>query len=596
MICGYCSETIEGTPDVCPACSETPLLDARYRLDTIVGRGAMGVTYRAERLSDGRIVAIKELPFRRIDAVKTKAMFAREARVLEQLDHPGIPAYLDDFLGGVGKNLSLYLVQTFVEGQTLKAEMTARRWREDEVLALIADVADILVYLHELSPPVIHRDIKPGNIMRRADDSLALIDFGAVRDALDDEHTGGSTVVGTYGFMAPEQFRGDASPASDLYALGATAVALLSRKTPDTMVDVAGHLDWTPHIDVHPHTQALLEGLLQIDPTRRSQKARTVAQHCRSAIAAIEAARTAQPVAPARNPAPKFAPAIADRAPAPQAIEFTDRGPPPKASPKTGLIAGVALFMIAVVVIIAAASTRPNHSAALVDPAKRCGEKPCPPVARGLKGLEFGMTHEEAVAALPALADVPFTHRYLPVGIMNLNRDAPQLLGKRAEISTTLGSLPATCELDFVDSGRLARMQCRLEPLRSEGSHIAAQDALVAALSERYGPPSNQWSGEPNQYMDKFQHDWKWEDKGATLHLSSWYSDTSKMMPSLQIKPDSKISLTNESPEYQRIVDAAEARVIDARRAHDAQEQRKADEATRKAREALSNGKLGDDL
>ncbi|MGK0359635.1 MAG: hypothetical protein ACI9U2_001941 [Bradymonadia bacterium] len=603
MICGYCSETIEGTPEACPACAETPLLDARYRLDSIVGRGAMGVTYRAERLADGHIVAIKELPFRRIDAVKTKAMFAREARVLEQLDHPGIPAYLDDFLGGVGKNLSLYLVQTFVEGQTLKAEMAARRWREDEVLALIADVADILVYLHELSPPVIHRDIKPGNIMRQADGSLALIDFGAVRDALDDEHTGGSTVVGTYGFMAPEQFRGDASRASDLYALGATAVALLSRKTPDTMVNVAGHLDWAPHVDVHAQTRALLDDLLQIDPTRRSQKARTVAHRCRAAITAIQAARAAKPATPSqRAPTPALPglihPALGPNVVAPNErfveVESTDFGPTPQRAGRGALFAtgGLAL-MILIIGVMAAVSNAPKNSAStFVDPARRCGDTPCPPVARGLKGLEFGMTRIQAIEALPELANATSKSKHLPIDIMNLGAIGQlKQLGDVAVVSTTLGGLPTTCEVEFLDAGTLTGMTCTLDPPTSKASHVAAQDALSAALIKRYGPPSEQWSGSQNAYMDEINRTWSWTDDKATLKLKSNFSDFAGMTA-----VTSSLVLVNEGPEHRRILDAAEAEREAGQRAQRAQTKREGEEAARKAREALESGNLADDL
>lgn len=608
MICGYCSETIKGQPEVCPACNEAPLLDARYRLDRIVGRGAMGVTYRAERLEDGRIVAIKELPFRRIDAVKTKAMFAREARVLEQLDHPGIPAYLDDFLGGVGKNLSLYLVQTFVEGQTLKAEMSARRWREDEVLALIADVADILTYLHELSPPVIHRDIKPGNIMRRADDSLALIDFGAVRDALDDEHTGGSTVVGTYGFMAPEQFRGDASPAADLYALGATAVALLSRKTPDTMVDVAGALDWAPHIDVHPQTRALLDDMLQMDPARRSQKARVVARRCRAAIAAISTARDAPSTPRAPTPGPTPSPAINAPNIAQSAVEdafedahIVDHPPKPTAAAagKGGAIAAVGMMLVILLIgIMAAVSNAPRpETVKMIDPAKRCGTTPCPPVARGLKGLKFGMTRTEANAVLPALADAQTTTEHLPIDIMNLG--APRMrkaLGDTAHLSTTLGGLPATCELNFLDMGRLTRMACTLDPQKTKAAHVAAQDALVGALTERYGPPSDTSSGSENPYMDQIERRWSWVDEHATLELRSDFSNFAGMVNSKLLSATSKLVLTNDGPEHRRIINAAEAEQRILERKARAEEQRKAEAAARRAREALNTGKLVDDL
>ncbi|MEZ4474291.1 MAG: protein kinase [bacterium] len=130
-----------------------------------------------------------------------------------------------------------YLVQEFVAGPTLAAELTRRRYTEDEVLAILDELAEVLAYLHRLMPPVVHRDLKLKNVIRRSSDQkLVLIDFGAVRDVVADPRVGGSTVAGTYGYMAPEQFRGEASPQSDLYALGVLGVVLLSAAS---LVDLA---------------------------------------------------------------------------------------------------------------------------------------------------------------------------------------------------------------------------------------------------------------------------------------------------------------------------------------------------------------------
>lgn len=626
MICGFCSESLTDEPAVCPACGQSPLLDARYRLERIVGRGAMGVTYRAERLEDGQAVAIKELPFRRIDAVKTKALFEREARVLEQLDHPGIPAYLDDFVGGVGKNLSLYLVQAFVEGDTLTAEQAQRRWREDEVLAITAEVADILTYLHELSPPVIHRDIKPGNVMRRPDGRLALIDFGAVRDALDDEHTGGSTVVGTYGYMAPEQYKGDASPASDLYALGAMTVAMLARKTPDALVDVSGRLDWQRHLDVHPQTAALLNALLQVDPRQRPQRARDVAARCRQAIAAIEADRNAPvPMQPVPKPAP-VRPAPAPNAPytlnapnAPNALNAPNAPEalvsvwkPPAESPITSSptrpvrqAGGVKLIAISVMILalMVAGMLALTHSESSIPQRvdeRRCGDQPCPPVAQGLKGLRFGMTIAEATAALPALASAKRSRKHLPIGIMDLNRPmltrSTPLPGEVLTVQTTLGNLPAKCTLDFIDAGKLTHMACRLAKQTTRDSHMAAEQALLAALTKRYGPPSSQHS-DNGVLVSNHEAQWRWADDQAELSLASKFMDFGALTGGATgLSPTSELTVTNHGQAHERVMQAAQEAQDAAREQAAAVERRKAEEAARKAREALKSGKLGDDL
>jgi len=270
MLCAACGEAVPNTGAAgCPHCGADPLLDGRYRLDAVVGRGAAATTYRALRLHDGVVVAVKEMPLHRARGEKAQALIAREARVLRELSHPAIPRGVDDFSIGAGKQAHLYIVQTFIEGRTLADEGRDKRYSQDEVLGIAEALLDILSYLHGLSPPVIHRDIKPANVLRRPDGSLALIDFGSVRDVLRDAELGGSTVAGTFGYMAPEQFQGDADPRSDLYGVGALAVALLTRKEPRSMLDHNGRIVWEPHVQLHPATIRFLRRMLQPELSRR---------------------------------------------------------------------------------------------------------------------------------------------------------------------------------------------------------------------------------------------------------------------------------------------------------------------------------------
>ena len=159
--------------------------------------------------------------------------------------------------------------RTSSKGASLKVEQEQRRYTESEVLALMSELLDVLAYLHRLSPPVIHRDIKPANIMRRPDGSLALIDFGSVRDVIRDAQTGGSTVAGTFGFMAPEQFAGEATPATDIYGLGATAIALLSRQDPATLHQRSGQFEWQQAVSLSPAARDLLAEMVSLDPAQR---------------------------------------------------------------------------------------------------------------------------------------------------------------------------------------------------------------------------------------------------------------------------------------------------------------------------------------
>ena len=275
MICANCHETTDAA--TCHGCGDPPLLQGRYRLDAVVGRGASGTTFRATRLTDGLVVAVKELDYRKLESFKTEELFERESRVLRQLDHPGIPSYVDAFSVEAGRHIALYLVQEFIDGPTLEQEGLRRRYDEDEILDVLEELAEILAYLHSREPPVIHRDIKPRNAMRRErDGQLVLIDFGSVRDVIEDHQQGGSTIAGTVGFMAPEQLAGVATPASDVYGLGALAVRLLSGKEPHQMLDPHHRLDWRAHVDVSAQVARLLERMLELDLEERPKDGRAL--------------------------------------------------------------------------------------------------------------------------------------------------------------------------------------------------------------------------------------------------------------------------------------------------------------------------------
>ena len=178
------------------------------------------------RLSKTDLVVIKELSISNLENWKNKELFEREIAVLNSLNHKQIPNLIDNFELGDGSDKCHYLVMEYIEGVNLEEEISKKRYTENEVLELIEELLNILDYLHSFSPPIVHRDIMPSNIIcRKVDNKLVLIDFGAVTEALKVE--GGSTVVGTYGYMAPEQFMGQASVQSDYYSLGAIMIKLL---------------------------------------------------------------------------------------------------------------------------------------------------------------------------------------------------------------------------------------------------------------------------------------------------------------------------------------------------------------------------------
>src|SRR5262249_13143492 len=155
-------------------------------------------------------------------------LYEREVRVLRALRHPGIPRLLDTFEDPPGTH---GIVMEKAPGATLKAIATKARFSDDELRDVMRRLLAILDYLHGREPPVIHRDVQPANTVRGAGGGLMLVDFGGVLEALREE--GGSTVVGTFGYMAPEQLHGAATPRTDLYGLGATIVALAGRVEPE---------------------------------------------------------------------------------------------------------------------------------------------------------------------------------------------------------------------------------------------------------------------------------------------------------------------------------------------------------------------------
>ncbi|MEL6401742.1 MAG: serine/threonine-protein kinase [Cyanobacteria bacterium J06626_4] len=240
------------------------LVQARYKIMNVLGRGGSGITYRAEDAFTGRQVALKELSLKGLNDWKKLELFEREARVLEDLDHPAIPDYVDYFQVDTADNRLFYIAQEIAEGQSL-AELVAagERFSETEVERIAAALLAVLQYLHGLNPPIIHRDIKPQNLIRGNDGCIYLVDFGAVQTAYREATAFGSTVVGTYGYMAPEQFRGQAYPTTDLYGLGTTLLNLLTHQNPGDLPQKRLMIDFRPVITVSERFADWLDGLLE---------------------------------------------------------------------------------------------------------------------------------------------------------------------------------------------------------------------------------------------------------------------------------------------------------------------------------------------
>ena len=200
-----------------------------YIIQGLLGTGGMGTVYRAQDLRLGRAVAIKVINAGR-GAPGFAARFQREARVLAQLDHPNILPLWD--VGQAGD--LLYLVTPVVEGGSLR-DLRLRLGGSVPVaraLGLVAQVADALHHAHQRG--VVHRDVKPGNLLLHADGRVMLADFGIARSANDHPDVSASDLaIGTPHYIAPEQALGDqVDGRADIYSLGAVLYELLSGRTP----------------------------------------------------------------------------------------------------------------------------------------------------------------------------------------------------------------------------------------------------------------------------------------------------------------------------------------------------------------------------
>ena len=240
-----CLEVNQAQTKFCTSCGEKLVLRERYRPLKIIGEGGFGRTFQAvdEDKPSKPFCVIKQF-FPQAQGTKNleKAakLFAQEA---ERLDGLGRHSQIPELLAYFTQNNRQYLVQEFIDGQNLKQELEeSGAFSENQILELLKSLLPVLEFIH--SQQIIHRDIKPENIIRRRkDNQLVLVDCGAAKYATMTALGRTGTVIGSAGYVAPEQSVGKASFVSDIYSLGVTCIHLLTQIEPFDLFDVSEN-DW----------------------------------------------------------------------------------------------------------------------------------------------------------------------------------------------------------------------------------------------------------------------------------------------------------------------------------------------------------------
>ena len=246
------------------------ILQGRYPITSHIGQGGMGTVYQAKDIRlNNRLVAVKEFDPAQLalgDQQIALQAFQQEAAILAGLSHPGLTAVHDYF----PENNKFYLVMEFVQGETLQRawERVGQGFAEAQVVTWAQELCDVLSYLHSQHPPIIFRDLKPGNIMVQPNGRLKLIDFGIARH-FDPTKTRDTTRFGTPGYAAPEQYgQGQTDARSDVYALGVVAHQLLTGydpgNTPFNLPDIASF-----SISLSPAVMSAVRQAVKIDPQQR---------------------------------------------------------------------------------------------------------------------------------------------------------------------------------------------------------------------------------------------------------------------------------------------------------------------------------------
>ncbi len=205
------------------------ILDQKYEVIRVLGKGGMGVVYLCENKRLGNLWAIKEV----VQDMKNEGILA-EANILKNLNHTGIRRIVDIFY----ENNCIYMVQDYVEGQTLKEYVKVNgKLKTEKICKITSDLCDILGYLHNKKPAIIYRDIKPSNIIITSTGKIVLIDFG-ISKVCNSDNEKDIVSAGSNGFAAPEQYgSGRCCAATDIYGIGMLMYFMVKGRIPATGIE-----------------------------------------------------------------------------------------------------------------------------------------------------------------------------------------------------------------------------------------------------------------------------------------------------------------------------------------------------------------------
>jgi eukaryotic-like serine/threonine-protein kinase len=257
------------------------VLHNRYRIVKLIGQGGFGAVYRAWDTSLNQACAVKE----NLDtSTEAQRQFQREANMMASLRHPNLPRVTDHFFV---PNQGQYLVMDFIEGENLEQKLNRQGgpFIEREILPWIKQICHALHYLHTRQPAIIHRDIKPQNIIITPEGTAMLVDFGIskIYDATLRTTIGAKAV--TPGYSPPEQYgMGVTDARTDVYAMGATLFALLTGQEPPASVDIVAGAAFLPeprrlNSQVSPELSQVIVQAMSLNASQRFTNVQEILDH-----------------------------------------------------------------------------------------------------------------------------------------------------------------------------------------------------------------------------------------------------------------------------------------------------------------------------